>query len=193
MKIDQRLNIVIPVEVDKSTYYVHSCPVSREVFEEFFEVISRTFARIFTSGLGVIAGPRVAGLTLRNIAKEMGVWDGPAGVEQGLINEVRRLTHVLVPNPTGQGWTTLLLQEALDGNLISADDASEVENALAFFIVNSAMLRKSDLAGVLAGAAKLWDAQTTLLTSTAFASSLPTLIEADNSGTKTEAGSLVPS
>lgn len=191
MKIDQRLNIVIPVEVDQSTFYVYSSPIAREVFEEYFDVISKTFARIFGDGLGVIAGPRVAGLTLKKVAQEKGVWEGPTGVQAGLVSEIRRITQVMVPG--SGGWSPILLQEAVDQSIISQDDMSEVENALTFFIVSSAMLRKSDLRGVLDGAAKLWDAQITSLTSTEYVSSLQTSTEDASTGTKAEAVSSVPS
>ena len=191
MKIDQRLNIVIPVEVDQSTFYVYSSPIAREVFEEYFDVISKTFARIFGDGLGVIAGPRVAGLTLKKVAQEKGVWEGPTGVQAGLVSEIRRITQVMVP--ASGGWSNILLQEAVDQSIISQDDLSEVENALTFFIVSSAMLRKSDLRGVLNGAAKLCDAQITSQTSTEYVSSLQTSTEDASTGTKAEVASSVPS
>ncbi len=177
--------------MDKSTFYAYCSPISREVFEQFFVVISKAFASIFNEGLGVVAGPRVAGLMLKKVAVEMNVWDGPTGVEAGLINEIRRLSCVMMPD--GSGWTMVPLQDAIDRKLLSPGDASEVENALAFLIVVSAMLRKTELAGVLGGAASLWDAQTTLLSATAYRGSLPTLTVVDSTGTKDEAVLSLPS
>ena len=70
MKINRALNLVIPVELESGTVYIHSTPISREVFEEFYLVISKTFTRIFTEGLGAIGGARIANLMLRDVAKE---------------------------------------------------------------------------------------------------------------------------
>ena len=56
MKINRALNLVIPIDSEKGQLFVHSTPISREIFEQYFLVISKTFAAIFSEGLGAIAG-----------------------------------------------------------------------------------------------------------------------------------------
>lgn len=183
MKLDKKLNLVIPVydENDKPLY-VHSMPISRETFETYFRVLSRAFTEIYTGGFGTTAGPRMAATLIRDIAKSEGVWEGVGGVDHGLMSEIKRLTNVLVQGPNG--WDMLPLTDALNNELISEEDFFEVENSLCFFIVNSAMLRKSELAKFLDAGLRLWGAQTTLLDCTAYLNSLPTSTKADNTGEK---------
>lgn len=191
MKLDKRLNLIIPVErPDGSSIYVHSTPISRAVFERYFLLISKTFTAIYTQGLGITAGPRVAAMLLKRLAVEAGEWDGPEGVEAGLMAEIRRLTNVVAPG--SNGWQTIPYQEAVDQKHLDEGDASEVENALVFFTVASSMHRKAELTGILEGISKLWGAQTDSLNSTEFANSLQTLTATDNSGA-TATPSLIPS
>jgi hypothetical protein len=180
IKIDRRLNLVIPIERDDGIAYVHATPISREVFEANYLPISKAFAAIYSQGLGLMAGPRVAALVLKQVSIDLGMWDGPTGVEASLMNEIRRLANVLAPGPGG--WQPTPFQEAIDRQMLSPDDAAEVQNALVFFIVASAMHRRTELASVLAGAAQLWGAQIESLTLMEFSASLPTSTETASSG-----------
>lgn len=211
MKIDKRLNLVVPIYgedrpvLDKDNKpivtdgkpvtfmpvvaYVHSVPLSEEVVDRYFMVIAQTYSAIFTRGLGVAGGPAVAMRLLRQVAKEQGVWaDNPAqgvvGVENGLIGEIHRLTNVLVPGGPGGGWQAVPLGVAVDRNFIAAEDRTEVENAIAFFIVASAVLNRSMRRPMLEAASELWGAQITSSTSTELAISLGTSIVTDSSGAK---------
>src|SRR3954465_11092498 len=94
LRIDKRLNLVIPIETSIGTVFVHSCPIRREIFEKYFLIISKTFAAIYSEGLNVIAGPRVALMMLKQIAINANAWEGNDGVESGLLNEIRRITNV---------------------------------------------------------------------------------------------------
>lgn len=178
MRLNEKLNFVIPVpdSNDKISAYVHSTPLSREAFEESFVLISKTFSAIHGEGLGSIAGPRVASLILKQIAKMEKNEDGALM----LMNEIRRLTNVLVPGP--HGWQTIPFQDAIDGKIIDPDDLSEVENAIVFFIVYSAMHRRQTLKDLLMGAARMWGAQVSSLTPMGFSGSLPTSTETANIG-----------
>jgi len=181
MKINKKLNLVIPVETDNGgTLYVHSTPISREVFDTYFLVLSKTFAAIHGEGLGMIAGPRVAALILKKISTDMGIWEGETGVQRGLVNEMHRLTNVLVLGE--RGWETVPYDEAITKELITQDDAAEVDNAVTFFIVSSAMHKRVMVEAMVAGAARLWGGQTSSLNCTEYASSLPTSIVTGNSG-----------
>jgi hypothetical protein len=181
MKLNEKLNLVVPVyEDDGETIraYVHSTPISREVFEENFLLISKTFTDIHARGLGEVAGPRIASMMMKAVAKSQ----RNEAQALSLMNEIRRLTNVLVR--TDKGWEMIPFHEVVERKTISDDDLSEVENAIVFFIVISAMQRRQLLHEMLPGAASLWGAQTSLLGCTAFAASLPTSIAAVNIGEK---------
>jgi len=170
MRIDKRLNLVIEVETGEGTVFVHSTPVSREVFERYFLIISKTFAAIISEGLSFISGPRVAALMLKKIATDLGVWEGRDGINNGLMAEIRRLSNVIMPSD--RGWYTVPFQDAIDKQLLDESDIAEVEGLIAFFICASAMSRKTEVQSVLERMA-LWGSSITSLNSTEFAASLP--------------------
>lgn len=170
----------MPVDAEAGRIYVHSMPISREVFESYYLVISKTFSAIYSHGLHAAAGPRVASMLLKSIAIESGVWEGSAGVENGLMNEIRRLTNVVMPGESG--WVTMPFDTVLKRDILDADDISEIENALVFFTVASAMHKKADRASILAGAGKMWDWQIESSNCTEYAKSLPTSSEIENTG-----------
>lgn len=174
MKIDAKLNIVIPVESDKGTIYVHSTPISHYVFERYFLTISKAFTAIYAGGLGTIAGPRISMLLLKKTAEDDGDWDGEDGVQRGLVAEIRRLSNVILPTENGGGWQTIPLEVCVSRKILSPEDISEVENAIAFFIISTSMQRRAMLKVTLGGMASIWGVQTTSLGSTEFAGSLTT-------------------
>jgi hypothetical protein len=187
-KLDKKLNIVLPLD----SGWVHATPISYDIFEKYFVSISKAFSRLFNEGLGTFAGPRVAYLMLKKVAEEDGNWETPNGdgVSQGLMNEIIRLSNVLLPGE--QGWTSLPLYEALRQGKLDPDEKAEVLNGLVFFTLASSMARKADLRGVLSGIVKFWDGQITLSDSTAFLASLPTLTPVEPTGPK-EPASPIPS
>ncbi len=188
-KINEKMNLVIPVfDQDEVTItaYVHSKPISAEVFEAHFLLISRTFTAIHGEGLGAITGPRVAGLMMKRIAKNAGLEDEYIAFTA----EIRRLTNVLMRN--GQnGWTTIPYEEVVNNRLLPVEDIAEVDNGVVFFTVYSATHRKMAME-VLPGAARMWGAQISSLSLSEFIASLPTSTATDNTGGKTEPVSSVP-
>jgi hypothetical protein len=175
-RINGKLNLVIPVDGTASgTVYVHSTPISRDVFERHFRVLARSFAAIYQERLNIFAGPRVSKLLLQQTAEELGLWDTPGGVRDALIPEIFRLTNVAVAN--GNGWETIPYHEAVAKKLLDEDDAAEVENAVCFFICNSAIMRRDQLPAILDGMTSLWGALTTSSTCSEYAASLPPSIE----------------
>jgi len=191
LKLDRKLNLVIPVTQDNNvTVYVHAAPISREVFERYFLVISKTHAQILGAGLGWSIAPRVASMMLEKVAKEDDSWEGPAGVARGLIGDIVRLANVAVPDEKG-GWTTIPLQQALDQSYFSEDDTAEIKNAVVFFTVASWMYPRADRNAILSEAMKLWGGRTESSNSTEFVSSLPISTETANSGA-TETASSIP-
>ncbi|HEY6927217.1 MAG TPA: hypothetical protein VI653_27320 [Steroidobacteraceae bacterium] len=181
MRIDKRLNLVIPVyRDDGSRLFVHSTPVSSDLFDTYWEPVGKAFSSIYSGGFGIIGGPRIAAKMLQKVATEMGRWDGPKGVRMGLVAEAHRLTNVLVPREKG-GWETVPFDDARK-TMLDKEDVSEIEGAIAFFTVVSLIHRRTEQAEVLAGAGGLWGAQTTSLDCTAFTNSLTTSTETESSG-----------
>lgn len=192
MRIDRKLNLVQPIETETGTIHLHSMPLSREVWENYFLILSKTYSQLFAQGLHTISGPAVAGLMLRHIATQDGVWEGDAGVKNGLMPEIRRLTNIVLP--TGAGWGTLPYEEALRRKMIDDDTATEAEGAIVFFICASAVLRgpkaKAKLGILLGMTESQWGAQYTSSDATAFGASLPTSTPVESSGEKRPASSV---
>ncbi len=188
MKLNEKLNLVVPLyDGNEAIYaYVHSAPISREVFEANFFLLSKTFTAIFAQGLGEIAGPRVASLILRQIAKQT----GDEASATALMNEIHRLTNVLVRDASG--WVMTPFQECVDKGTINADDLSEVINAVVFFSAVSVMTARQQRRDMLSGAARLWGAQIVSSDCTAFAASLKTSTETANTGANPIPASSVP-
>ncbi len=185
MRIDRRLNIVLPVEhSDLGAIFVHSAPISRDVFERHFLLLSKAMASMFNEGLGVVTGPGVAALMLRKLAEAADAWDGPQGVKNTLMTEIVRLSNVVMPDPQGGGWTTMPLFEALRRGLLDEQDAQEAEDTIVFFICVSSVLRVKQVAPMLEAAGRLWNFTTTSLNSTEYSASLPISTPGASSGEK---------
>jgi hypothetical protein len=176
LEINKKLNLVIPIERgDGTTVYAYSIPISKGVFERYYMVFAKAFSVIYGGGLGIMTGPRVAAMILKDAAKDLGVWDGPEGAEHGLMSEIHRLTYVVAL--TERGWETIPFQEAVAKKLIDDEDVGEVDNAVSFFTLASHMHRKKDKIGIMEGASKLWGGHLESLGYTEFCASLPTSTE----------------
>lgn len=172
MRIDRRLNLVIPVyHDDDKIYYVHSTPISREIFEQNYRVLGYAFNGIYARGLG-IAGPRMAALELKKAGKDM-TPEGERDAAADLLSEIRRLTVVLAPKDGG-GWDQFLWGESVTKELFTDDDTAEVENAIAFFTVASWVHKKREMPGVHDVLLGNWSALTSSLAPMEYANSLRT-------------------
>ena len=181
MKIDKNLNIVVPVErADGTTIYVHCAAISLAVFDAHFWVISKTFDILMGEGM-VRSGPRIAMKMLKRVAQSLGETEVKL-TEENLLAEIHRLTNVIAPSE--RGWAPMPWQTAISQNLLDADDVVEVENAIAFFIVASSMLKKKEGQLILREVGLIWGAQIISSNSTAYLASLPTSIPAVNTGEK---------
>lgn len=194
MRITRSLNLTFPVITDQGEVWVHSTPISRDIYHSYFDLIAQTVAQIHARGLNFVAGPSIAAMMLRKIAETSGRLadtDTQLGVENGLIGEMKRLTNVAVPGPQG-GWTTIPYVEAVRRELF--DDAMQdaIEGGVVFFICLSLihgwqrerLLAVLSISGLLSsgGIPSVWRAQVTSLNSTEFANSLPISTETENSG-----------
>lgn len=171
LSINDKLHLVIPIvdDNDSVTGYVHSAPISREVFEAHFELVAATFTAIFGGGHNILGGPRIAALMLRKVSEKSSSDPGEA---LDLMNEIRRLTNVIIRGP--QGWTSSSFQDAVDHRELSDDDIAEVTNAIVFFTVTSAMQPKKRLKSMMGLVSEVWGARTSYSDCTAFIASLAT-------------------
>ncbi len=168
LSLNEKLHFVVPIygpDGDTVTAYVHSAPISKETFEAHFMLISKTFSAIHAEGLSIIAGPRVASIMLREIAKQM---NDEAGAIT-LMNEIRRLTNVIMREQGG--WNSYPFQDVVDTGRIDEEDIDEVTNGIVFFTVASRMHQRGNRKAFLTGAARLWGALISPLNFTAFVAS----------------------
>ena len=174
MKIDKRLNLTFTIDgaEDGSVVHIHSVPISAAVFEKYYLPISKVVAGVFSEGIGVVGGPRVASLMLKQIATNLEMWDGPEGVERGLMAEIRRLTNALVLRDGG--WEAMPIEDAFKAGLISEGDFKEAESQVTFFTCVCAVHHKKSLPQTLAQMCGLWDQQTLYSNVTEYKNSLPT-------------------
>ncbi|EAS2833361.1 hypothetical protein EHB58_09465 [Salmonella enterica subsp. enterica serovar Hull] len=178
MKISRSMNLIIPVETELGNAWVYSTPITKEVYREHFFILGKVFSAIFSEGLGAVAGPRVAYLMLEQIAKDMNVWDGEAGVRNTLVNEIIRLSNLVYP-VMGKGWESKPLDVALERQVIDLDD---VIGELVFFTCVSSINKPEQAKGLMQSVNGMWNSQTTFLSLTDWIASLPTLKPADSSG-----------
>lgn len=177
IKINRKLNLVMDVDTGDGLIHIHSAPISREVFEDNFLVISRAFTAVYTNGLGPVTGPRVAALLLKQEAQTLGVWDR---TQQSLMAEIYRLTNVVAPGPSG--WESLPYDAAKKRGVLDENTASEVENCIVYFTCASSIHLKAELAVATEGLSTLWGAQTTSLNVTEYMRSLPTSTQEETTG-----------
>lgn len=198
MKIDRKLNLVIPVErEDGTSLWIYSTPIRREVFETYYLVLSKTFSSLMRNGLDPRSGPSVAALMLRDVATSTprdvnsNWWEGDDGVggKAGLLAEIVRLSTCLV-GTVDAGWQTLPLQEALDKKLVTDEERMEVMSLLCFFTVSSLVAPKQDRPVLVNGMAAIYQLEPTSLLFTDWANSFKTRMQDANTGENEKQSSL---
>ncbi|ECE8817360.1 hypothetical protein EWG08_12820 [Salmonella enterica subsp. enterica serovar Reading] len=178
MKIAKNLNLIIPVRTEKGNGWIHATPISKEVFKEHFFILGKTFSAMFSDGLGVVAGPRVAFLMLEKISCDSGIWEGDKGVRNTLVNEIIRLANLVYP-VEGKGYDTIPLDMALEREIIDLD---EVAGELVFFTCVSSINSPEQAKGTMDVVNGIWSTQCSSLNLTEWIASLPTLKPAASSG-----------
>ncbi|EAA4605626.1 hypothetical protein CB425_12050 [Salmonella enterica subsp. enterica serovar Kisangani] len=178
MKIARNLNLIIPVQTEKGNAWIHATPISKEVFKEHFFILSKTFSAIFSEGLGVVAGPRIAYLMLERISRDSNAWEGDKGGRNTLVNEVIRLANLVYP-VEGKGYDTIPLDMALEREIIDLD---EVAGELVFFTCVSSINSPEQAKGTMDVVNGIWSTQCSSLNLTEWIASLPTLKPVASSG-----------
>jgi len=174
MKISRNMNLVIPVETELGRAFVHATPISKEVYREHFFILGKVFSAIFSEGLGVVAGPRVAYLMLERIcldskAGDGNAWEGQHGVRNTLVNEIIRLSNLVYP-VEGKGWDTKPLEVAIEREIVDLDD---VIGELVFFTCISSINKPAQASGLMEAVSGMWNSQTSFLSLTDWMRSLP--------------------
>jgi hypothetical protein len=182
MRIDKKLNLVVPVEMDDgSKLFVHSTPISSDVYTTYWKPLSRAFADIHTQGLAAV-GARVAANVLQDVSMQLRLWDGPTGVERGLIPEIHRLTNVMVIG--ARGWESMPFDDARSKKMLDDEILAEIEGMLIFFTAASHLYRRGTRQEMLMGALAHWDAQIESSNCMELLHSLQTSTAAENTGAK---------
>jgi len=187
------MSLVMQVQTDENgLIYVHSSSISRSVFEQFYLEIGKVFSQCFDSvnqAHLALSAPQLAYPALKSIATKAGNWDGAGGVKFGLVNEIVRLTSVLVSGE--KGWEALPLDIAVKRSVINEDEEAEILSSLVFFTAISKVAPK-DLKNSfleMAGALRNWEL--TSSDSTEYLSGLPTLTKKEGTGKKVKESSLI--
>ena len=139
MRLTRDLRLAFPLETASSgIVHVYSLPLARIVFEQFVFEMGETYSKVF-AGYDpkhvAMTAPQMAFPALKAVATRMGTWDGPAGVQAGLINELSRLTTVA--HTTDMGWAQVPLQTALSRGILDEDEHAEILSSLVFFTLAS--------------------------------------------------------
>lgn len=192
MRIDRKLNLVVELPRDEEgTIYAHATPISREVFDAYFLPMSVAFSRLWTEGLTTVTGPRVALRMLRKVSEERKIWDGSEGVEAGLVQEMRRLTNVVMRGR--DGWGAIPLYTALKDDMLSGEEIETIDNHVCFFTLASALFRRRELVPILEVTNDLWGTSSVSSSCTEFAASLPTSTEDASFGGRLVVATSLPS
>ena len=193
MKIDRNLNLVMQVQTDKKgTVFIHSSSISRSVFEQFYLELGKVFSQCFDSinqAHLALSAPQLAYPALKAISKQAGNWDGAGGVKFGLVNEIIRLTNVLVSGE--RGWESIPFDTAVKREVLNEDEEMETLSSLVFFTAISKVAPK-DLKNSfleMAGALRSWEL--TFSECTEYMSGLPILTKKESTGKKAKESFIV--
>ena len=185
MKINENLNLVIPVRTDENgNVLIHGyhTPISREVFEANYRILAATKSELAGKGIHyqMDAGPRIAGLVLKDEAakdaREIGNVDkdGNPNIDGALalLADIKRLTMILIPTDTG--WSSVPVDTAINSGKIDADEWREVESSIVFFTCHYALAKKSERATMGKATASILSGLNTSLSVTEYVISLQT-------------------
>lgn len=179
MKIDASTNLVFPITDKINGYHV---PISHEVFELNYRILSATKAAIESKGVHyqMGSGPQVATLTLLDEATKDAIERGDVDENEipdisdahALLGEIKRLTTVMVPG--NEGYNIIPVNLAVTEGEFDKEDWSEALSALVFFTCHYYMVKKRNRISLATATALLLGGSITSLSAMAFTESLPT-------------------
>lgn len=155
MKFDRSLTMVMPLALDVGQATVRSTPFTAAFFAANYLAIAKTFGRMHDEEMAATTAPRVAALVLGDIERELaGIGKGQAAPPSPIMNEIGRLTSIELPGGAGRiPWAQVRAT-----GMLTAEDVSEVENALVFFTVALSMYPRSVGPTMVNSALSLWGA-----------------------------------
>lgn len=180
MKIDNKLNLIVPVDTaegEETTIYFHHTPILKETFNRYHFAMAAAFNKLLSNNLQVM-GPKIAALTLEEVSKDLDQWRDNLdrkfiGIENGLIGEIKRLTNVIAYTP--QGWQPIPVADAISRSMVEEEDWQEASQRIVFFTLVSNMVTKKIRAALLEIMHESWNTQCASSSCSAWASSLPML------------------
>lgn len=165
MKIDDKLNLVVPVRFDGEDVeiYAYHSPISKEVFEANYKALSSVTAELGSKGTmyQLSSGPRIASLVFMDEVRKNALESGNIDDEgnpietkgNAFLQEIKRLTTLLVP--TDNGWDMMPVDAAISKKIIDDEEWEEAESNLVFFTAHYWMAKKSNRASMASATASV--------------------------------------
>ena len=183
----------MPIQTtNNGTVYVHSVSIGRSVFEQFYLELGKVFSQCFDSvnqAHLALSAPQLAYPALKSMAIKAGNWEGAGGVKFGLVNEIIRLTNVVIAGENG--WETIPFGTAVTRGLLDEDDESEALSSLIFFTAISKVAPKDLKNSFLEMAGSLRNWELSSLDSMEYMSGLPILTKKESTGKKVKESLLI--
>ena len=216
MVIDKTLKLVIDRrrEEDDAPYTVFASSIPTRALKKYWALVNGAMGALHTSSdLGPRTAPKFALEAIRDVARARGpLYE--ADIEKNVINEMRRLAMVVMPDAAGwedkidrdaegnivsvvgcakSGWEVIPLEEAISKGTISEDDGDEIMNLLAFFTLALSFYPVAERKTTMSAAAAYWGGRTTSSDFMAWKNSLPISTPGASSGATTTPASQTPS
>jgi len=194
MKIDDNINLVLPVREDE--LYVYHTPISKEVFEINYKALAAVKGELASKGTAyqMLSGPSIAALALKDeIRKSFSDQMDTSGADRvisAFFAELRRLSMVLVAG--ANGYDMKPVDAAIKAGALDAEDWEEVESSLVFFTCHYWLTKRAQRAALANAAASLLQGFVTSLSVSELGASLPKLTSAEASEKPVKAASSVP-
>lgn len=188
MKIDDNLNIVLPLVEGTPDIDAFHSPIDRPVFEANYRLLAATRAALGSKGshYQLITGPQIAAMTLREEGRKDAVENGDPKGDGGaaaFIAELKRRTLVLCPSESG--WERLPVDTAISRDMIDAEDWEDGLSHLVFFTCHWWLAKKSERPTIREAMGDLLGMSFTSSNATAYCDSSPTSTSAGATTGKT--------
>ena len=184
MQITDSLNLALSFGDGLTAFHI---PVDRAVYEANYAVINATKAALSRKGIHyqMGSGPRIANLVLKDEglkdAAERDSVDakGNAVDERtpALLEEIKRLTTILAPG--ANGYENLPVDVAIAQGKMDAEDWSELEASIVFFMCHVMPAKKANRASIAKATASVISGSIESSPITAFSASLQTLMKVE--------------
>lgn len=148
MRLTKGLHFAFEVESENhGTIHVHTASIARATFEAYYAELKAAFEACFNAGdpmTFVVTGPRIAYAAMKAAATARGTWEtprdksgatianAPTNVQDGLINELIRLTTIACASEGG-GWQPLPMATAIARGILDEEAHYEILGLLCFF------------------------------------------------------------